>query len=61
MSISPIGGVTPHAAFQPIGRAGTPESAEVAGTSDHDGDSDDHGLSAAAASQVKTGSVNQIA
>ena len=61
VSISPIGGVTPHAAFQPIGRAGTPESAEAAGAADHDGDSDDHGVSAAAASQVKTGSVNQIA
>ena len=61
MSISPIGGVTPHAAFQPIGRAGKPESAEVAGAADHDGDSDDHGVSAGAASQVKTGSVNQIA
>ena len=61
MSISAVGGVTPHAGLQPISPAGKPESAEVAGAPDHDGDSDDGGVSAAAASQVKTGSVNHIA
>ena len=61
MSISSVGGVAPHAAFEPISRAGKPESAEVAGAPDRDGDSDDHGVSAAAASQVKTASVNHIA
>lgn len=61
VSISAIGGVTPHAAFEPIGGAGKPESAEVAGAPDHDGDSDDRGVSAPAASQVKSGSVNHIA
>lgn len=61
MSISPIGGVTAHAAFQPIGRAGKPESAEVAGAAITMATAMTHGVSAAAASQVKTGSVNQIA
>lgn len=61
VSISAVGGMTPHAALQQISPGGKPESAEVAGVPDRDGDSDDHGVSAATASRVKTGSVNRIA
>lgn len=61
MSISAVGGMTPHVALQPISPAGKPESAEVAGAPDHDGDSDDRGVSVAATSQVNTGLVNRIA
>jgi hypothetical protein len=53
MSITAIGGVSPHLAFQPISSAAKPESAEVAGAPDHDGDSDDSG--------TKAGSVNVFA
>jgi hypothetical protein len=57
MSIPAIGGVSPHAVFQPTSRAAQPESAEVAGAPDHDGDSDD----SAKATGAARGSVNVIA
>ena len=54
MSISAVGGVSPLA-FQSIASTGKPESAEVAGAPDHDGDSDD---AATKAGQVSSRSVD---
>jgi hypothetical protein len=59
MSISAVGGVSPHA-FQPIANAAKPEAAEVAGAPDHDGDSDDR-TGAVAQAGTHTGSVNVVA
>jgi hypothetical protein len=59
MSIAAVMGVSAHAAFQPLSGATKPESAEVAGAPDHDGDSDDHGAKASAPS--RSGSVDVIA
>ena len=41
MNIAAVGGASHHAAFAPVGAAQRPESAEVPGAPDHDGDSDD--------------------
>jgi hypothetical protein len=46
MSISPIGGASLQSMLQ-VPSAAKPESAEVPGAPDHDGDSDDTGTSAA--------------
>lgn len=43
MSIHAIGAVSPQAAFAPLSSPAKPESAEVPGATDHDGDSDDSG------------------
>ena len=61
MSISGVGGVSPHAAFSPISGASKPESLEAVGKPDHDGDSDDRRVTAPPASGVTRGSVNEIA
>ena len=60
MSISAVGGVSPHA-FQSIVAAAKPEAAEAAGAPDHDGDSDDRAGAVAPAGRTGTGSVNVIA
>ena len=52
MSIHAIGAVSPQAAFAPLSSPAKPESAEVPGAADHDGDSDDSGKAAAASSRV---------
>jgi hypothetical protein len=46
MSIAGVGGVTHQAAFASVGTVQRPESAEVPGAPDHDGDSDDAATSA---------------
>jgi hypothetical protein len=51
MSIHAIGAVSPQAAFAPLSSPARPESAEVPGAPDHDGDSDD-GSKAASSSRV---------
>jgi hypothetical protein len=51
MSIHAIGAVSPQTAFAPLSSPGRPESAEVPGAPDHDGDSDD-GSKAASSSRV---------
>jgi hypothetical protein len=60
MSISAVGGVSPHT-FQSIAAAAKPEAAEAAGAPDHDGDSDDRAGEAAQAGRASTGSVNLFA
>ena len=50
MNIAGVGGASHPAAFAPVGAAQRPESAEVAGAPDHDGDSDDVATKAAQAS-----------
>jgi hypothetical protein len=61
MSISAVGGVSPLA-FQSIASTGKPESAEVAGAPDHDGDSDDRaGAVAQTGTPAGLGSVNLFA
>lgn len=50
MSIAAVGGFSPQATFAPVGAAQRPESAEVAGAPDHDGDSDDVATKAAQSS-----------
>ena len=55
MSIAAVGGASHLAAFASVGAAQRPESAEVAGTPDHDGDSDDVATKAA---QSSNGSVD---
>jgi hypothetical protein len=60
MSISAVGGVSPHA-FQPIAAAAKPEAAEVAGAPDRDGDSDDRASAVASTGRSGSGSVNVIA
>ncbi len=52
MSIHAIGAVSPHTAFAPLSAAAKPESGEVPGAPDHDGDSDDSGKAAASSSRV---------
>ena len=47
MSIAAVGGVGHHAAFGPVNAVQRPESAEVPGAPDHDGDSDDVATKAA--------------
>ncbi len=49
MNIATVGGASHHAALAPVGAAQRPESAEVPGTPDHDGDSDDVATKAAQA------------
>jgi hypothetical protein len=41
MSIAALGGISPHGALAPAGGIRRPESAEVPGAPDRDGDSDD--------------------
>jgi hypothetical protein len=48
MSIAAVGGVSPHVAFASVGVSRRPESGEVPGAPDHDGDSDDVARTAAA-------------
>ena len=47
MSIAAVGGASHLAAFASVGAIQRPESAEVPGAPDHDGDSDDAGAKAA--------------
>ena len=50
MNIAAIGGASHQPAFAAVGAVQRPESAEVAGAPDHDGDSDDVATKAAQAS-----------
>ena len=50
MNIAAVGGAGHHAAFASVGAVQRPESAEVPGAPDHDGDSDDVATKAAQAS-----------
>jgi hypothetical protein len=47
MSIAPVGGVGHVATFTSVGAVQRPESTEVPGAPDHDGDSDDAGTKTA--------------
>ncbi len=61
MSISPIGGVSPVQSHVASGNVSKPESNEVPGAPDHDGDSDNAGTKVAAAkasSAAASGHVN---
>lgn len=58
MSIAAVGAMSPHLAFAPTSAASKPESAEVAGAPDHDGDSDDAGASTG---RLSSGSVSLYA
>ncbi len=53
MSIGPIGGVSPAQSHVVSGNVNKPESNEVPGAPDHDGDSDD-GVAKAAASKASS-------
>lgn len=59
MSIMAVGGADLHAALAPIGAARQPESAEVPGRPDQDGDSDDIG--ATSEGRLSSRSVNLYA
>jgi hypothetical protein len=49
MSIGAVGGVNPTQSHISIANSGKPESGEVRGAPDHDGDSDDAGAKTSAA------------
>ena len=52
MSVHAIGGLSSHTAFAPLTASAKPESTEVRGAPDHDGDSDDSGKAAASSSRL---------
>ncbi len=54
MSISPVGGVSPAQSHVALANISRPESGEVQGAPDHDGDSDDAGMPAPAATVAST-------
>lgn len=60
MSISAVGGFSPHV-LQSIAGAAKPEAAEATGAPDHDGDSDDRAGAVTQSGSAGTGSVNLFA